>query len=181
MTTRSRVPDLGFYLSVFPTGVLASRLVWEQTALSWEQGPQMVGAALLTSVFGIVLVVAMFGGVLWSAAVLLRSAFTRSTRSVTRIVGATVVLATAALVFVPYGWWVQAFAGRIANGPHASEFLVHMSVLGDRQAVAALIERGVPVHARNRSGLRPIEAAQRANQLAMRDYLASKGGTAERE
>ena len=181
MNTPSRLPSLGFYLSVLPTAVLSSRLVWEQTALSWAEGPQIPGAVLLHSTLGLLLAFATLAGVVWSLALLGRSALAKRPRDTANVIGAAVVLAAAALVFVPYGWWVQVFATRIASGPHASEFLVHMSALGDRQAAASLIARGVPVNAASRAGLRPIEAAQHAGQPAMREFLASVGGRAASE
>lgn len=70
---------------------------------------------------------------------------------------------------------MQLFAPRIAAGPYAVEFLVHMAALGKLSAVEALLDRGVPVNASGKDGIRPLVAAENANQPAMREYLVSRG------
>ena len=50
-----------------------------------------------------------------------------------------------------------------------------MAALGSRTAVEALLEHGVPINSSNRQGIRPIVAAENANQPAMREYLVRRG------
>ena len=44
----------GFYLAIIPPTLLAIDMVYENTALSWEGGPQMIGFTLMHTV-GIIL------------------------------------------------------------------------------------------------------------------------------
>ena len=82
-------------------------------------------------------------------------------------------------VFVPYGVWVEIYAGRIARGEHAAAFLVHMAGQGEIRAVRALLDEGVPIDARNPRGLRAIDAAERQRQSEMRRFLVARGGAAD--
>lgn len=171
---RTYLPSIGFWFAAVPSFLLAGRAVWEQTVLSWERGPQMVGFSLMHSGLGVVLAFACYGAMGWVLLTLVL-AVSSTRRHVPTVVGAVVVGAALALVFLPYGTWVRVFAGRIAGGPHAAEFLVHMAALGELSAVRALLDQGVPVNASGHAGIRPIVAAENANQPAMREYLVSRG------
>jgi hypothetical protein len=177
MLERAR-PSTGFYFAVVPPAFLATRLVWENTALSWEHGPQMVGWVLLHTI-GIVLFPAILLSLVWALSTVVVPLFTRRWL-LGNLVGAATIVALVGVASLPYGFWVKAFAGRIAAGPHAVEFLVHMSALGDLSAVEALLDHGVPINESSREGLRAIEAAENAKQAAVRAYLASRGGTDKR-
>ena len=142
--------------------------------MSWERGPQMVGFSLLHSGLGVALLFACYGAIGWVLFTLLR-ALSPTRRHGPTLVGAIIVGATLALIFVPYGTWVRVFAGKIASGPHAAEFLVHMAALGEVTAVKALLDEGVPVNASGSRGIRPIVAAENANQPVMREYLVTRG------
>jgi len=180
MNLRFRVPGVGFYLCVIPSAALALRLVWEQTALSWERGPQMVGFSLMHSGLGLLLFAVLAVAVVWAITVLLMNLFGKGEINGTHLLGALVVLVAAGVVSVPYGKWVQLFSSKISQGPHASEFLVHMAAIGDKRAVEALLQQGVPINTSNRSGIRAIEAAENTKQTEMREFLVSKGATSKR-
>jgi hypothetical protein len=56
------------YLLVVATGVFVGRVVYEQTLLTWINGPQMVGFAMTHGAFPLVLATGIFGmlgGSLW--------------------------------------------------------------------------------------------------------------------
>lgn len=180
MKMTSRKPSPWFYLAVVPPVLLAWRLVWEMTALSWERGPQMVGYSLMHSELGLVFFVALFASLAWAIVIILITLFSSARHNLTNLIGALIVCAAAALTFTPYGLWVQLFADRIAHGPHATEFLVHMAALGEVPAVQALLDQGVPINESNAQGIRAIEAAENAKQPAMRAFLAQRGGTDKR-
>jgi len=171
-------PSLSFYLAVVPPAILSARLVWENTALSWERGPQMVGFSLMHTV-GIVLLPAVLLSLAWALSAVVVPLFNGKWR-LANLLGALSIVAMVALAGMPYGFWVKAFASRIAAGPHAVEFLVHMSALGELSAVKALLDHGVPINESNRQGLRAIEAAENAKQAEVRAFLETRGGTDKR-
>ncbi len=173
-----RTPSRGFYLAVVPPALLAIDMIYENTALSWSGGPQMIGFTLMHTV-GIVLIPAVFASLIWSATTVIVPLFNKKW-NFANIAGALLVVGLVAVASLPYGFWVKTFAARIAAGPHAAEFLVHMAALGELSAVEALLEHGVPVNESNRRGLRAIEAAENEKQIEVRSYLESRGGTAKR-
>lgn len=176
--TVSGKPTLGFYISVVPSALFALDMIWENTFLSWERGPQMIGFTLLHTV-GIVLFPAILAALLWATTTVLVPIFTKQW-NVANIAGALIIAALLGIGSLPYGFWVKQFAARIAAGPHAVEFLVDMSATGELSAVKALLDAGVPINASNRQGLRAIEAAQNAKQPEVLAFLAAHGGTDKR-
>lgn len=174
----SRKPSRGFYIAVVPPGLFALDMIWENTGLSWERGPQMVGFTLLHTV-GIILFPAILASLIWAASTVLVPVFTRKWNPA-NIVGSAAIVCFLGIGSLSYGFWVKLFAHRIASGPHAVEFLVHMAALGELPAVQALLEAGVPINASDRRGLRAIDAAQNAKKPDVEAYLAAHGGTDKR-
>ncbi len=168
----SRITGVGLALC---SAALAARLVWEQTVLSWESGPQMVGFVLMHSGVGILLFAALLAGSAWTLVVLVASLVRRRLRPVDGVCAAA-ILACVGLVSIPYGRWVELFASRIAAGPHAVDFLVHMAALGEIGAVRALVERGVPVDKAARIGVTAVQAAENEKQAEVRKYLVEHRG-----
>lgn len=171
-------PSLGFYLAVAPPALLSARLGWENTALSWERGPQMIGWSLMHTV-GIVLLPAVLFSLLWALSAVVVPLFNGKWR-LANLLGALSIVAMVAVASIPYGFWVKVFASRIAAGPHAIEFLVHMSALGELSAVKALLDHGVPINESDRQGVRAIEAAANAKQAEVQAFLEARGGTDKR-
>ena len=172
MLERGR-PTLGFYLAFLPPLLFAADMVWENTALSWNHGPQMIGFTLMHTV-GIILFPAILASLIWACAVVFVPIFTRRWR-LGNLLGALLIVLVLGIASLPYGFWIKAFASRVAAGPYAADFLVYMSALGQRSAVEALLAHGVPVDASDRRGLRAIEAAENAKQTEMHAYLLSRG------
>lgn len=150
------------------------RLVWEQTVLTWDQGPQLVGFSLIHSNSGILLPLAFLGGLFWIAGVAIFAARSRSFGTTT---GTLVVLygLTWLLVETPYGFWQRLFIEKLAYGAHAPDFLTFAAARGDLQTVEAFVSRGVPVDARNREGATALHGAAVAGQLTVARYLLSNG------
>jgi hypothetical protein len=171
-------PSRGFWFAVLPPALLAVDMVYENTLLSWERGPQMIGFTLMHTV-GIFLLLLILASLVWCAIALVGPLFSKSW-NLGNIAGIGLIASLLMVASLPYGFWVKLFAGRIAKGPHAVEFLVHMAAIGERGAVEALLAQGVPINASDRGGIRAIEAAANAKQEEMRMLLESKGGTDKR-
>jgi hypothetical protein len=167
-------PSRGCWLALAATGLLALDIAWESTALSWERGPQMVGFTLIHTA-GILVVPAILASVGWIVVSLVGPVFTTRKWRLSNIVGAVCIVALLRIASLSYGFWVGAFADRIARGPHASEFLVYMVALGELSAVRALLDQGVPVDAPNREGRTAMQVARNTKQREILDYLASRG------
>jgi hypothetical protein len=178
MSAVRRRPTLGFYFAVVPPLVLAADMVYESTALSWEHGPQMIGFSLMHT-FGIILFPMILASLVWCVVTTVVPIFTKKW-NLGNVVGVAAIGGVLGVASLSYGFWVQLFSERVAKGPYAADFFVHMAALGERGAVEALLAKGVPVNGSDRRGIRAIEAATNAKQDSIRSYLESKGGTDKR-
>jgi hypothetical protein len=172
------MPTLGCYLAVVPPLLLAADMIYEKTALSWSHGPQMIGFSLMHTV-GVILFPLVLASLVWCALTLGVPLFSKRW-NLGNIAGVGMIAGLLGIASLSYGFWIELFAERIAKGQYAADFLVHMSALGERGAVEALLAHGVPINGSDRAGMRAIEAATNAKQEAVRAYLESKGGTDKR-
>lgn len=155
--------------------VLAARLIWEQTAWSWEHGPQNVGFALVHS-GALVLILFPLLLVAWLVGVLVVHVALRRRPTTGTWVEAVAALAVLGLLKVPYGGWQRLFAGRIAAGPHAADFFVYDAASGDLAAVRALHAHGVPLDARAHGDRKTaLHGAAVQGRLAVVEYLVARG------
>lgn len=99
MIVRHR-PSLGFYIAVVPPALLALDMVWENTVLSWERGPQMIGFTLVHTV-GIILFPAILASLIWAASTVLVPIFTRRW-NFANIVGAAAIVCLLGIASLSY-------------------------------------------------------------------------------
>jgi hypothetical protein len=163
-------------LTIAAATALALRLVWEQTALSWRDGPQMVGFSIAHQ-FPLLLF-APFPLLAWLA-VLVVSILTGLARR-RRIarglwVHVACVVFVAMLLALPYGVWQWLFVDRIVSGRHAAAFITDAAVRGDLRLVKALVSRGVEVDAADVDGQTGLHAAAFGNRIDVLEYLISQG------
>ena len=163
-------------LCVLFSGLLAARLVWEQTALSVESGPQMVGFSLMHSGIGLVLWLGPIVGIVWAIATGITLAIKRERPDRIRVGLFSAFVLSVVLLLVPYGIWQRLLVSAHAHGAHAGEFISYASATGDLATVKALIDEGVPVNARNEhDGSTALHGAAVEGRIAVIRYLLSKG------
>jgi hypothetical protein len=158
---------------------VAGELTYEQTVLTWANGPPvMVGFSLAHSdrhwiLFPCVVVLAVWTPALfaWSGVALWRGARIAMSRWAALVLAGAVL----AILFVPYGAWQSLFVDRIAKGPAAAEHLADTAATGNLATLKALVARGVSVDARDHQGATALHAAAVGGQLAVAEYLVSKG------
>lgn len=152
---------------------LAIRLVWEQTVLSWDHGPQMVGFSLMHSGLGILLISALYGGLLWLAIVLCTAALTRSLGG---RLGVLLLLAYAlawGAISMPYGFWQRMFIDKYSP-IQATEFFTYAAAKGDLRTVQAFLDRGVDVNVQSRNGT-ALHGAAVQGELKIIEFLIAHG------
>lgn len=180
-TPPARMP-LGFLILSVPVitanAALTVRLVWEETALTWREGPQMVGFALIHGrwallVFSPFLALALGA---WGVVEIVRArrARIRQSRGVIGALGTCALIL--AVMFTPYGFWQRLFVGRLAAGPYAGEFVTEAAAFGDKRTVTAFFEHGVPVDVMGNYGT-PLHAAAVDDQPGMIEYLLAHGAS----
>lgn len=160
------------------TFLLVVRLVWEQTYLSWQNGPQMVGFSLLHGHFFFL----FFSPVLlavWLAAALMATLVAEwKKKRVSPVRWITILLSALLLgsLFIPYSLWQRAFVGQIAESPQAVAFLNQAADVGDVELVEALLLHGVSVNSSLPYDHRtPLHAAAVAGQTHMVEFLIASG------
>lgn len=172
MIERGR-PTLGCYLALIAPALLAADMVWENTALSWNHGPQMIGFTL-THTAGIILFPAIFASIAWVLVSLCLPTFRARKWRLSNLLGALGIVVLLGVASLPYGFWVGTFASRIAQGPYATEFLTYMAALGERSAVQALLDRGVGVNTQERDGT-ALHGAAVQGELEVMELLIARG------
>ena len=175
MTTPVRIPiwlQVGGFLTTIAAAGVAGRLIWEQTALTWRSGLQMVGFSLahaypqyLLPIPGLFLWVLILIGTVVFAVV-------RRRRIPTSL---WIELAAAGLVvavgMIPYETWQLWFADRIATAPQPGQFMTAAGCSGNQRLIEALVAHGVRIDERDRSGNTALHTAAVCNRVDLIDYL----------
>src|SRR5262245_54639748 len=159
------------------SGILAARVVWEQTFLTWHSGPQMVGFSLAHG-GGAVLFLAPLFLLLWIAIIgvaLLTGLILRRRIAVAMWFDLASALMVGAVLLVPYGMWQWLFVDRLVSGPYVGEFMTYAAATGDLRTVKALLAHGASVEVTDRSGKTGLHAAAVGNRLEVLEFLISKG------
>ena len=169
-------PSLGCYLALIAPALLAADMVWENTALSWNHGPQMIGFSL-THTVGIILFPAVLASLGWIVVSLCVPIFRARKWRLSNLLGALGIVVLLGIASLPYGFWVAAFASHIAKGPYASEFLTYMAALGEKAAVQALLDRGVNVNTQVRDGT-ALHGAAVEGEIEVMELLLGRGADA---
>jgi hypothetical protein len=158
------------------TGLLACGIVWEETFLSLERGPQMIGFSLVHGPFAIFLLAPLLL-MFWliPATIAIAASFWRE-KTLSRGFWATVVLALAAIGFLilPPAFWQYVLIERFAKSPHAVEFMTEDAAEGYTRTVGAYLDHGISVDARGRYGTAATAAAV-GGRVEVLKLLKSRG------
>ncbi len=172
-------------LAVFSIGLIALDLVYEQTFLTWADGIQNVGFALLHVLGPLVLVpfvLAFLSGcafLIWVILlVFVRRHHNRPSPEISWTLVILVILEACAC-FAPYRFWERAIIVAKGPGPHAAQFLVWAAADGDRPTVSLLLNRGVPVDILNDTST-ALNTACAGGQAEIARLLLSKGADVNR-
>jgi len=152
---------------------LAARLVWEQTVWTWNSGLQMVGFSLMHSGLGAILILALYGGVLWAAAILIAMAVKRSLGGPWPVALLLAYGVAWGAVAIPYGFWQRLFLDKYLP-ERAGEIFTYASATGDLRTVKAMLARGVDINVQGRYGT-ALHGATVENNREMMAFLVEHG------
>jgi hypothetical protein len=153
--------------------LLAIRLVWEQTVWTWEHGGQMVGFALMHSLWGPFLLIAFLASLIWPVIVLIVMLAKRSLGGGKVVTLLALYVVGLGLVSAPYGFWQRLFISKFSPA-QAIELMTYAAAEGDVKTVSAFLDRGVSVNEQGRYGTALHAAAVHA-EIEVMEYLINKG------
>jgi hypothetical protein len=176
----ANTPAVLLTIGIFPiffTALLAARIVWEETLLTWHEGPQMVGFSLAHGA-GAVLLLAPLLLILWLLAAIIRLVlYFIKKRKISAVTWATFTVAILILVLlvIPPNFWQWQFAGTFAKSPHAGELLNYAAVQRQVRTTRRLVSKGVPVTATDRYGNTPLHSAAASGSVDLLQFFSSRG------
>jgi hypothetical protein len=160
-------------VTVFFTAMFAGRILWEETLLTWRQGPQMLGFSLAHGSW-VVLFLAPMALSTWLAVAFIALVvylFKRRRPSFATLATASAGVMIIGLLSIPPQFWIWLFAGSFARSPHAADLTTFAAVESQTTTVIALIKHGVPVSATDYEGNTPLHSAAIAGDVPLLEFL----------
>ena len=162
---------------IFFSAILTARIVWEETSLTLQQGPQMIGFSLAHGA-GAILLLAPILLAAWFAVAFLTMVVTLWRRSrLSKWLGPC--LGTSVVVFVvlvlPPAFWQWLFIGSFAKSSHAADLMTYAAAEGDVRTVHGYLTHGVPLDAKNYEGSSAAFTAAAGGSVPVLELLASVG------
>jgi hypothetical protein len=167
---------LGIAATAF-TAILVGRMVWEETSLTLQWGPQMLGFSLAHGA-GAILFLAPILLSLWIlAALLVLVVCLLRRRSLARGYWITLsgAVAMIGILSIPPEFFQWLLMESFAKSPHAGDLMVYDSGEGDLRTVRGYLEHGVPLTAIDYEGSTAAFAAAAGGSLPVIEMLAGKG------
>ena len=178
LSTTQRVIGLIF---LGASGLLAAETVYEQTFLTYWEGPQMIGFTLAHEHIGFLLfgMAGTLGLYVWSTMFLIAFGYRRTKRGQKALTVEWLQLGASVLVlsvcWIPYEWWQFSTVEIAGPGARAADELTAAASTGHRYLVDALLRSGVNVDSPNRYKQTALGNSCSAGQKGMADYLISRG------
>jgi hypothetical protein len=171
------------YLFLFAAALFVGRIVYEETVLTWTNGPQMVGFAMVHGGAPFILIaglIGLLGGTLWlivSIALLFRRKFRIPFADWVPIF---LLPLFGILLFIPSETWEELMVDLAGPGTHGREFLVQAAAQGKRRFVTRLLRSGYDINYENQGGVTPLSAAAVEGRGEMIGFLVSMGADVNR-
>lgn len=170
------------YLLFVLSAVFVGRILYEETILTWIEGPQMVGFAMVHAMPQI-LIAGSIGlplGFLWllvSLVLLFRRQF-----RVPSVDWLPIVLLTflAVMLFIPYETWEEIIVRTAGPGSHGNYYLVQAAAQGKGRFVALLLSTGYDINSES-GGTTPLSGASVGGREEMVSLLISKQADVNRK
>ena len=170
------------YLLVCGAAVFVGRIVYEETILTWRNGPQMVGFTIMHGALPFILfsgLIGLPGTLLWVAVSLVLLIRRKFRAPAVDWIPLIMSLLLAALLFIPDDAWEE-FMVRIASpGSHGGSFLVQAAAMDNRRFVKLLLRKGCDINYET-GGTTPLSGASNGGHEEMVRFLISKGADVNR-
>lgn len=168
---------------LFPgAAVLAARLVFEQTYLTWRYGPQMVGFALAHG-GAIVMPLLMLSAALlhvWVLGSTVTLLWHRANVDRSHLLKLALAVLVTGVLYVPYSMWKSLVIGLGGVRQQDASFLVDAAARGDVNVVRRLLESGAPVDSIDSDGDTALKGAATTGELEAVRVLIELGADPNR-
>jgi hypothetical protein len=171
------------YVVCAGSALLVGRIVYEETILTWTNGPQMLGFALAHGAAPSILyagVMALPCGLLWmlaSVILLFRKRFRVPFFDWLPMVLFSLLLLT---LSIPYATWEELVMRTVGPPAHAGEFLVEAAAQGNQRFVKFLLRKGCDINFET-GGTTPLSGAANGGHVEMVKFLISQGADVNRK
>ena len=169
---------------MFGAALFVGRIVYEETFLTWINGPQMVGFAMMHGAVPFFLLaglIALPGSLLWIVVSLVLLFRKRFRIPITDWVPIILLPVLVALLLVPYETWEE-FTVQIAGpGSHGSDFVVQAAASGKQRFVKHLLSKGYDINYEDAGGTTPLSGAAVEGDKEMVSSLISMGADVNRK
>lgn len=155
-------------IGVFGTFVLAIRLIWEMTWLTWKFGPQMVGFSLAHGEWALPAFLSPLLLAVWTLSCLVSIVVWKIRRY--RIAAPAVwILCGALFVFamlsIPQSIWNRIFVKELSQSSKAGDLFVYAAVDGEIGVLRGMLARGVSPDAKDYEGKTALHVAAGLGQM----------------
>jgi hypothetical protein len=175
---KRELPAILTVIGFLPTAgaaLLAGRIVYESTFLTWQQGLQMVGFSLMHGSLGIAGLSALLLGFLWALVILLAASVRRIWPSRSQAILIVVVALSVGLLCVPYGHWKLLTVKVCGTQRVTNDWLAMAAAHGEKPLLQHLIAEGFDINTRNNGGESLLTIARRTNQTSVSAWLIANG------
>jgi hypothetical protein len=157
--------------------IFTGRMVWEETFLTMQQGPQMLGFSLAHGA-GAILFLGPIILLLWILAaliVLVVGLFRKRPFSKPCWLTLGSAIAVIGILSIPPAFYQWLLIRNFARSSHASDLMVYDAGEGDLRTVRGFLEHGVPLTATNYEGATATFAAAAEGSLPVVEMLVERG------
>jgi hypothetical protein len=167
---------LGYFL-LGATSLFVGRILYEETLLTWLDGPQMVGFAMAHGAVPFIFLAGMIGipgGLLWIVASVIMRVWKKSPLLGIDWIPLIALPVVMSLLLVPYSFWEE-FVVRVAGpGANGDDFLITAAANGQERLVKHLLKKGYDINHESSTGT-PLSAAAVMGNARMVKVLLSHG------
>jgi len=167
---------IGIPANIF-AAILTARITWEETSLTLQQGPQMIGFSLAHG-FGAILFLSPLVLAIWLIVALITLVVSAIRKKKIGkyfsfcCIAAVVILGVLSL---PTAFWQYVFIANFAKSSHAADLVTYAAAEGDRRTVEAYLNHGVSLESKNYEGSTVLFCASAGGSLEVVSMLISRG------
>jgi hypothetical protein len=172
---------LSGYVFLGLAAIFVFRIVYEETVLTWLNGSQMVGFALvhaLITLYLLTFVIGLGGGLLWVVASLIPVIHRKFRIPLVDWIPFVLLLALTGLLTISQGTWVERMLRIAGRSPCEYIFMADAAAEGNQRLVNYILDKGYDIEGGGH--VSPLSAAAVDGRNEMVVFLISRGADVNR-